>query len=105
DRSVAAHAVARAALAAAAAPAQRPSPVLGVVTTVDRMQEAGVVPRRVAALLRPPPRARRVLLVVAVALVSVCGIAVLDAAMDLHTLIELAQAVLSRRVPIPPTHA
>ncbi|HEX4062110.1 MAG TPA: M48 family metalloprotease [Streptosporangiaceae bacterium] len=101
DRSVAAHAVARAALAAAAAPAQRPSPALGVVTTADRMREAGAVPRRVAALLRPPPRGRQMLLAVAIALVSVCGIAALDAALNLHALIEFAQAVLSRRVPIP----
>jgi hypothetical protein len=105
DRSVAARAVARAALAAAAVPARRPSPVLGVVTTGGRMREAGVVPRRVAALLNPPPRARRVLLAAAIALVSVCGIAALNAALDLHALIELAQAVLSRRVPIPPIHA
>lgn len=105
DRPLAARAIARAALAAAAAPPRRPAPALGVVGVQDGMQEAGVVPRRVAALLRPAPRARLVLLVAAMALVLVCGLAVLDAAVDLHGLVEFAQAVLaSRRVPIPPIH-
>ena len=91
DRALAARAIARAALAAAATPQRRPEPVLGVATVPDGLRGAGVMPRRVAALLRPPPRARLALLAVAVALVMVCGLAVLEAGLDLHALIELAQ--------------
>jgi hypothetical protein len=91
DRALAARAIARAALAAAATPRRRPEPSLGVAAVPDGMRSAGVMPRRVAALLRPPPRARLVLLAAAVALVTVCGLAVLEAGLDLHALIELAQ--------------
>jgi hypothetical protein len=91
DRTLAARAIARAALAAAAAPQPRPEPALGIADVQDGLRSAGVMPRRVAALLRPPPRARLVLLAVAVALVAVCGLAVLEAGLDLHALIELAQ--------------
>jgi Zn-dependent protease with chaperone function len=101
DRTLTARALARAALAAADAPGQRPSPALGVVSVAEGLQEAGAVPRRVAALLRPAPRGRLALLVVAVAVVAGCGVAVVQAAMDLHGLIEFAQAVLAaRRVPL-----
>jgi len=57
---------------------------------------AGPVPRRVAALLGPPPRSRtpRTLLLVAVAALAVlAGVAALEAARDLHTLLELARSV------------
>jgi hypothetical protein len=100
DRSLAARAVARAALAAAEAPARRPALVLGMAGTAavaDGMRGAGAVPRRVAALLRPAPRGRLMLLAAAVALVAVCGFAVLDAALDLHGVIEFAQATLVAR--------
>jgi hypothetical protein len=51
------------------------------------------VPRRVAALLAAPPRTqRRVLLAACAAVVLLAGLAVLDAARDLHALLELAQA-------------
>ncbi|HEY7879822.1 MAG TPA: M56 family metallopeptidase [Streptosporangiaceae bacterium] len=54
---------------------------------------AGPVPRRVAALLAAPPRTqRRVLLAACTAVVLLAGLAVLDAARDLHALLELAQA-------------
>jgi len=54
---------------------------------------AGPVPRRVAALLAAPPRTqRRVLLAVCAAVMLLAGLAVLDAARDLHALLELAQA-------------
>jgi Peptidase family M48 len=103
DRSLTARAVARAALAAAEAPAHRPAPALGVAgsagigSVADGMRQGGAVPRRVAALLRPAPQGRLVLLVAATALVTVCGLAVMDAALDLHGLIEIAQAVLASR--------
>ena len=54
---------------------------------------AGPVPRRVAALLAAPPRTqRRVLLAACAAVLLLAGLAVLDAARDLHALLELAQA-------------
>jgi hypothetical protein len=53
------------------------------------------VPRRVAALLQPPPRPRLLLLTVAVALVAVSGVSALETARSLHGLIELAQAAAS----------
>jgi len=57
------------------------------------MARAGPVPRRVAALLAAPPRPRRlVLLAACAAVVLLAGLAVLDAAQDLHALVELAQA-------------
>lgn len=53
---------------------------------------AGPVPRRVAALLGPPPRARAVLLAVAALVVLLAGVSALEAARDLHALLELAQS-------------
>ena len=53
---------------------------------------AGPVPRRVAALLAAPPRRRTVLLVACAAIVVLTGGAALEAARDLHALVELAQA-------------
>jgi hypothetical protein len=53
---------------------------------------AGPVPRRVAALLGPPP-ARHALLAAAVAAAAaLTGLSILEAARDLHTLLELASA-------------
>ena len=108
DRPLTARAIARAALATSAAPPGRTGPVtaLGLVTQ-EREQSpgegghrfrrpslrgAGPVPRRVAALLGPPPRRSLLLLGAAVALVAVSGASTLDAARNLHTLVELAQA-------------
>ena len=53
---------------------------------------AGPVPRRVAALLAPPPRSGTLLLAVAVLAVLLAGASALQAARDLHTLLELARA-------------
>jgi hypothetical protein len=94
DRPLTARTIAKAALAAAAAPPRQTSPAsaLGAVSAATEMRSAGIVPRRVAALLRPAPRPRLVLLAVVVVLVVVCGLFVLDAATDLHGLIEFAQA-------------
>lgn len=108
DRPLTARAIARAAFATSAAPPGRTGPVtaLGLVTQ-EREQSpgegrrrfrrpslrgAGPVPRRVAALLGPPPRRSLLLLGAAVALVAVSGASTLDAAHNLHTLVELAQA-------------
>lgn len=50
------------------------------------------MPRRVAALLGPPPRARAVLLLAAALVVLLAGVSALEAARDLHALLELAQS-------------
>ena len=94
DRTLAARAIATAALAAQAAPSGRavPAGALGAVADVRGMRGTGAVPRRVAALLQPPPRPRLLLLAVAVALVAVSGLSALDTARSLHSLIEFAQA-------------
>jgi len=101
DRRLAARAIARAALAATAAPPQSPrnprraaqaASVLGAVSTPARMRRAGPVPRRVAALLRPPPDLRPLLLAAAVLLVAVAGVSALEAARDLHAMLETARA-------------
>jgi hypothetical protein len=94
DRTLAARAIATAALAAQAAPGGRPVPAgaIGAVADTAGMRGAGAVPRRVAALLQPPPRPRLLLLAVAVTLVAVSGLSALDAAHSLHSLIEFAQA-------------
>jgi Zn-dependent protease with chaperone function len=53
---------------------------------------AGPVPRRVAALLAPPPRRHLALLAVAAMVIALTGLSALHAATDLHSLVELAQA-------------
>jgi peptidase M48-like protein len=96
DRELTARAIARAALAATVAPPRRAAhaaSVLGAVSTPARMRRAGPVPRRVAALLHPPPQPRLLLLAVAVLLVAAAGVSALEAARDLHTLLEAARAV------------
>jgi Zn-dependent protease with chaperone function len=102
DREVAARAIARAALAATAAPPRRPAPaaaVLGAVSIPARMRRPGPVPRRVAALLRPPPQPHLLLLAAALVLVAVSGISALEAARDLHALLAAAHA--ARPAPGP----
>lgn len=108
DRPLTARAIARAALATSAAPPDRTGTVtaLGLVTREGEdgakkgrhrsrragLRGAGPVPRRVAALLSPPPRTNLLLPVAAVALVALSGMSAVDAAHNLHALIELAQA-------------
>ncbi|MBO0830762.1 MAG: M48 family metalloprotease [Actinobacteria bacterium] len=94
SRPLVARAIAKAALAAAAAPTVRtPSAVLlGALPRPGSGGRPGLVPRRVAALLAPPPRFRFVPLALAVALVAVAGLSALEAARDLHAMIEFAQS-------------
>jgi len=117
DRPLTARAIARAALATSAAPPDRtgPATALGLVTPgggsgdgqpgqdqpagggkhrfrQPSLRGAGPVPRRVAALLGPPPRTSLLLLGAAVALVALSGVSALEAARNLHTFVELAQA-------------
>ncbi|MCX4553837.1 M56 family metallopeptidase [Streptomyces sp. NBC_01267] len=93
DRSLAARAIGRAALAAHRAPAARPSVVLAAT--------AGPVPRRVAALLGRHPtgraghgrrgRAARTVAAALLVCLSLSAAGALDAAKDLHGGIEAAQ--------------
>lgn len=102
NRTLAARAVARAALATSAAPPDRDAAMtaLGLITQEGErrgglphadLHRAGQVPRRVAALLAPPPRLRLLMLAAAVVLVVISGAAALEAARNFHQLIELAQ--------------
>jgi hypothetical protein len=61
------------------------------------LRRAGPVPRRVAALLGPPPRLSLLLLAAAVLLVAVSGLSALEAARNMHQLIEFAQAASPSR--------
>jgi hypothetical protein len=95
DRRLAARTVAKAALVTAAAPARRPAAeaeLCAVPRPGGDRRTGGPVPRRVAALLRPAPRPRRLLAVLAGGLVAAAGLAALAAAVDVHALIELAQS-------------
>jgi Zn-dependent protease with chaperone function len=96
NRQLAARAIAKAALAAAATQPGRvgKAHVLAVAGERDELRRSGAVPRRVNALLGPPPRRRFVLLALAIGLVTASGLATLHAASDLHAMIELAQAAL-----------
>ena len=66
--------------------------IIGPRTRRVSVAWAGPVPRRVAALLTAPPRRRTILLAVSAAIVLLAGVAALEAARDLHALLELAQA-------------
>src|SRR6516165_425029 len=95
DRELAARAIAHAALAATAAPPRRPASAAAMLAAVRipaRMRRTGPVPRRAAALLRPPPQPQLLLLAAAVVLVAVSGVSALEAARDLHALLEAARA-------------
>lgn len=101
DRPLAARAVARAAMATSAAPPERDSAAtaLGMATGEGAlpgraMRKAGPVPRRVAALLAPEPRPRLLLFAITLLLVALSGASALEAARDLHALIESAQAAV-----------
>lgn len=95
DRRLVAHAIGRAALAAKATRPRRVVPAaLGAVFSskgVRAHARAGPVPRRVAALLAPPPQRRLVLLAGVAALVALAGISALVAANDLQDLLSLAR--------------
>jgi hypothetical protein len=93
DRALTARAIARAALASSAAPPERaPDAATGTLGLIARGQaRPGPVPRRVAALLVPPPGLSPLLIAAAIVLVAVSGFSAVEAARDLHQLIELAQ--------------
>jgi Peptidase family M48 len=105
DRRLTARAVGKAALASAGrpAPGRRHVAALGIVgpflrhgaTRLGRalrLGGPGPVPRRVAALLVPPPRIRPLPVAAVAVIVLISSVAALDAAIGLHALVELAQA-------------
>lgn len=105
DRGLAARAVARAALASAGGtrhgrhgPARTAralrAATLGIAGFAA-IRSTGPVPRRVAALLAPPPRFRPLLVAAVAALVLISGVSALEAARELHAFVELAQASLT----------
>ncbi len=103
DRRLAARAVGKAALASsrsASAPGRARVPVVATGITGPLLEPVrrltggrglGPVPRRVAALLAPAPSMSPLLVAAAAAVVLVSGVAALDAAFDLHAVVELAQ--------------
>ena len=98
DRRLTARAVGKAALASSRTTVPHGRAVATGITgpavnPVRRLtSRPGPVPRRVAALLGPAPSVRPLLVAAAAAVVLVSGTAALDAAYDLHALVELAQA-------------
>ncbi len=102
DRKLAARAVGKAALASSGRSSLRSrtpaaaigitGPALNQVRRLAGRDAPGAVPRRVAALLTPAPSVRPLLVAAATAVVLISGVAALDAAYDLHALVELAQA-------------
>jgi Zn-dependent protease with chaperone function len=95
DRALAARAIARAALASSAAPPLRDPATLTTLGLIPPEwkggKKVGPVPRRVAALLSPPPGLSPLLIAAALVLVAVSGVSALEAARNFHQLIELAQ--------------
>jgi len=92
NRPLAARAVAQAARASSAGPVRRPVPAMGTALGMVSRSRPGPVPLRVAALLRPAPQPRLLLIAAAVLLVALSGFSALEASRDLHHLLELAQA-------------
>jgi Zn-dependent protease with chaperone function len=94
SRPLAARAIAKAALATAAAqPGDgRRAHVLAIAGERAEIKRSGSVPRRVGAMLGPPPRRHLLLLALAIAVVAMTGLATFHAAGDLHAMIEFAQA-------------
>ncbi|MGI8329739.1 M56 family metallopeptidase [Actinomadura scrupuli] len=99
DRVQTARAIGKAALAHNDRPRLAHHAALGIGTTGrrpagpwPRAGRPGPLPRRVAALLAPPPHGRPGLVTVTVVLVALSVLAVQDGAADLHELIEHAQA-------------
>jgi Zn-dependent protease with chaperone function len=95
DRRLVADTIGQVALLAAARPRREHAAALGIAGPRTRrvsLAWAGPVPRRVAALLAPPPSRQLALLAAAAVIIMIAGASALEAARDLHTLLELAQA-------------
>jgi hypothetical protein len=99
DRRLVAATIGRVALLAPARPRRMRAAALAITGVRGRpgpravsLAWAGPVPRRVAALLAPPPGRQLTLLAVAALLVLIAGASAAEAARDLHQLVEFAQA-------------
>ncbi len=102
DRRLVASTIGQVALLAPARPARLRAAALGITGARGRghgargraisLAWAGPVPRRVAALLAPPPHRQLTLLAVVALLILVAGASAVEAARDLHALLEFAQA-------------
>jgi hypothetical protein len=97
DRPLTARTIARAALATNGAPPARNDAKSALGLVKKDLSGAGPVPRRVAALLRPAPRPSLLLFGTVLILVAISGLSALEAARNLHQLIEYAQVVTLRR--------
>lgn len=95
DRRQVARTIAAAAIAAKNDPPRhRLAAALGIgPARGSALAGAGPVPRRVAALLAPPPARRAVLLLAMTAVVAVAGLCSMEAARDLHGLLEQANTL------------
>jgi Zn-dependent protease with chaperone function len=100
DRRLVASTIGQVALLATARPARLRAAALGITGALGRtgargrsisLAWAGPVPRRVAALLAPPPRRQLTLLAVVALLIVIAGASAVEAARDLHALLEFAQ--------------
>ncbi|GAA1283564.1 peptidase M48 [Planotetraspora silvatica] len=97
DRDRVARTVGKAALAVRRTPVRSPvrSPVLGMIGVTGRrspLSGAGPVPRRVAALLAPPTGRRIGPALITTAVLLAAIVSTGEAALDLHSLLELAGA-------------
>jgi beta-lactamase regulating signal transducer with metallopeptidase domain len=94
DRRLVAATIARVALLATPDARPRTAVALGIVRPVSHrvsLAWAGPVPRRVAALLAPVPPRRTWLLAAAVLIMLIAGASAIEAAKDLHALLDLAR--------------
>lgn len=95
DRRLVAETIGQVALLTNPGPRRLRAAALGIAGPASRRVSvawAGPVPRRVAALLAPPPRRHVALLAAAMIILVLAGASALEAARDLHAVLELAQA-------------
>jgi Zn-dependent protease with chaperone function len=95
DRRLVASTIGQVALLATPRPTRLRAAALGITGTRVHpisLAWAGPVPRRVAALLDPPPRRQLALLAIVAILILTAGASAAEAARDLHALLEFAQA-------------
>ncbi|MCZ4103693.1 M56 family metallopeptidase [Streptomyces sp. H39-C1] len=93
DRRRVARTVGKAALAAKSGEDRRrlPAAAMGILGRDRARTAVGPVPRRVAALLAPPPRNQMLALLGVGAVLAATALCTLEAAQDLHELLELAK--------------
>jgi hypothetical protein len=94
SRRLTAAAIGKAALLTGAARAGRPAALsrrpAALSMAASALRGTGPVPRRVAAMLAPPPGRMPLLLAAALALLIVAGVTTLEAARDIHVLFAIA---------------